>query len=70
MTEHKLFIKTPKQLHRHLTEKAHWTKQSIIDLLVFAEVEKEEILKKMTYLQLCEKYHDDIVELVWEEYRN
>ena len=59
--------KTPKQL---MTTLKHWKwkKENIICVLDFAEVEKEEVLNKMTYLEICTKYRIDLIECVEEEY--
>ena len=64
-----LYNKTPKQLLTHL-KNYRWTKQMIIDGLVFCEVASEEELKKLSYIQLCDKYHDDICDFIMEEYFN
>ena len=68
MRLNKLRNKTPKQLMMTL-EHWKWNKESAINILVCYEIEKEEVLKEMTYLDICSKYHDDLIECVIEEYR-
>ena len=64
-----LEAKSPKQLLNTLRH-WHWTKQSIITLLVCCEVESEEVLNKMTYLEILTKYQQEVTEAVEEECSN
>ena len=61
--------KNPQQLVDTLRW-AGYNKQKVIGMLVDYEIEKEPILQKMTFLQLCKEYKEDIIEYFWEELEN
>jgi len=61
-----LYTRTPTSLRNHIY-KFHWTKEIIVEecLKVFyPEVD----FSKMTLLEICEKYQEDIAEFLYEEY--
>lgn len=61
-----LKAKTNKQLYCHLMHNG-WEKEIIIDMLKECDIEVEDGLNLK---QLVERYHDDICELIFEEYLN
>lgn len=69
MTQEHLKKKTPKQLLCFLRNYG-WKKKAIIELLMTYEGLKEESLKRLTYLELCNSYREEIAEAVFEEMCN
>ena len=80
MTYSKLQSKTPKQLKTFLYN-YRWNKVDIIEFLFdyysyldsyFPEsgILTRKDLENLTLEQLCERYHEDVVDFVWEELCN
>ena len=74
MKKEQLQRKTPEQLLTHLRNN-RWTKEIIVDFIIENCLEDADNpasayvdLMLGTYLQICEKYHDDIVDYIWEAY--
>lgn len=67
MTLSKLKSKTPKQLVKTLYS-WRYDKAYIIDILVGADVDKKEVLEKMTFEEICAKYKEDVIDCLVDEW--